>query len=500
MVGGPRSGKSTLLRTILTSASLVTTPAESQFFVLDFGGGAFAPMSTFPHVAGVGTRSEPDVVRRIVAEVTGIVDRRESYFRAQGIDSIETYRARRRQGRADDGYGDVFLVVDGWSTLRADFDDLELEIQQLAGRGLTFGLHVVAGAARWSDFRAAMRDVFGTRLELRLGDHIDSEIDRKMAALVPTGRPGRGLVQAKLHFLGALPRIDGRADAESLGEGVEGLVDAVTRAWRGPAGPKLRLLPDRIDLADVRRLARVPEQVDASAPRPGGRLLLGVNEKDLAPVGLDPDAEPHLLVLGDGQSGKSGLLRTYAQEVMRTRSPQEAQIILVDYRRSLLGEVPEEYLLNYLTSAQQAAPALKDVAAYLEQRIPGPNVTPDQLRNRSWWQGAEVFLLVDDYDLVATQQSSPVAVLQPLLAQARDVGLHVVVTRRSGGASRALYEPVIQTLRDLAMPGLLMSGSPDEGPLLGNLRPTPLPPGRGRLITRDRGIEVVQTAWSEPTI
>ena len=194
------------------------------------------------------------------------------------------------------------------------------------------------------------------------------------------------------------------------------------------------------------------------------------------------------------------MLRTLAHEIMRTRTAKQAQLVVVDYRRSLLGEVPEEYLLNYLTSAQRATPALKDVAAYLEQRIPGPDVTPDQLRNRSWWQGAEVFLLVDDYDLVATQQSSPVAVLQPLLAQARDVGLHVVVTRRSGGASRALYEPVIQTLRDLAMPGLLMSGSPDEGPLLGNLRPVPLPPGRGRLITRDRGIEVVQTAWSEPTI
>ena len=109
-------------------------------------------------------------------------------------------------------------------------------------------------------------------------------------------------------------------------------------------------------------------------------------------------------------------------------------------------------------------------------------------------------MVVDDYDLVATQQSSPLAPLQPLLAQARDVGLHVVVARRSGGASRALYEPVIQTLRDLAMPGLLLSGSPDEGPLLGTLRPTPLPPGRGRLVTRDRGVETVQVAWSEPTV
>lgn len=494
VVGGPRSGKSTLLRTILTSMSLTTTPAESQFFVLDFGGGTFAPMTQLPHVAGVGTRSEPDVVRRVMAEVQGIVDRRESYFRANGIDSIETYRSRRAQGRADDGYGDVFLLIDGWSTLRSDFDDLEMSVQQLASRGLTFGLHVITATPRWADFRAAMRDVFGTRLELRLGDAMDSEIDRKVAALVPSGRPGRGLVQSKLHFLGALPRIDGVHTAETLGDGVEHLIKRISAAWTGPAGPKLRLLPELISLDEIREIAGVPTSPDQAQDK---RLLLGINEKELAPVALNSDTEPHLLIFGDGQSGKSSVLRTYAKEIMRTRTAKQAQIVVVDYRRSLLGEVPEEYLLDYLTSATQAAPALKDLTTYLENRIPGPDVTPEQLRARSWWTGAEVFVLVDDYDLVATQQSSPVAQMQPLLAQSRDVGLHVVVARRSGGASRALYEPVIQSLRDLAQPGLLLSGSPDEGPLLGNLRPTPQPAGRGRLVTRERGVEALQLAWTD---
>ena len=158
--------------------------------MLDFGGGTFAPLSRFPHVSGVASRSEPDVVRRVIAEIQGVVDRREAYFREQGIDSIETYRTRRAQGRADDGWGDVFLVIDGWSTLRAEFDDLEMELQQLAGRGLTFGLHIIAASTRWADFRAAMRDVFGSKLELRLGDPVDSEIDRKVAAL-RAGRPTR---------------------------------------------------------------------------------------------------------------------------------------------------------------------------------------------------------------------------------------------------------------------------------------------------------------------
>lgn len=493
VVGGPRSGKSTLLRTILVSMSLTTTPLESQFFVLDFGGGTFAPLTKFPHVSGVATRSEPDVVRRVVAEVTGIVDRREAYFREQGIDSIETYRSRRAQGRADDGWGDVFLVVDGWSTLRAEFDDIEVELQQLATRGLTFGLHLVTAASRWADYRAAMRDIFGSKLELRLGDPLDSEVDRKIAALVPTGRPGRGLVPSKLHFLSALPRIDSDADATTLGEGVDALIQRTTAAWQGPSGPKLRLLPELITLDEIRADA-VRRQI------PDKKLLLGINEKELAPVGVDVDAEPHMLIFGDGQSGKSALLRAYVREIMRTRSAKEAQIVLVDYRRSMLGEVPEEYLLNYLTSATQAGPALKDIATYLEGRIPGPDVTPDQLRNRSWWTGAEVFVVVDDYDLVSTQQSAPVQALQPLMAQARDVGLHVVVARRAGGASRALYEPVIQSLRDLAMPGVMLSGPRDEGVLIGNVRCQPMPPGRARFVTRDGGTEVTQMAWSEPSV
>ena len=428
------------------------------------------------------------------------MDRREAYFRANGIDSIETYRSRRAQGRADDGYGDVFLVIDGWSTLRADFDDLEMEIQQLVHprphlRPAHRRRDQPVGGLPGRDARhvrhparAAARRPAGLR---------DRPPGRGAGAAGPAG-PRPGVEQAALPRRAAPHRRRRRGPRRSATASTT-WSSGSREAWTGPAGPKLRLLPERITLDDVRAQAGVPATLP-DAEKGAHPLVVGINEKELAPVSLDPDTEPHLLILGDGQSGKSSILRGLAREIMRTRTPQQAQLVVVDYRRALLGEVPDEYLLNYLTSATQAQPALRDLATYLENRIPGPDVTPEQLRNRSWWSGAEVFVLVDDYDLVATQQSSPVAALQPLLAQARDVGLHVAVARRSGGASRALYEPVIQSLRDLAMPGLMLSGSPDEGPLLGNLRAAPATAGRGRLITRERGVEVVQMAWTDPTL
>ncbi len=488
VVGGPRSGRSTLARTIVSAIALTTTPLESQVYVLDFGGGTFTPLAKLAHVAGVANRSEPEVVRRLVAELRGIVDARETYFRSHGIDSIETYRRRRAEGRVDDGYGDVFLVVDGWPTVRAEFDDLEAQVTELAGRGLTFGMHVVITTSRWMDFRNQIRDVLGTRIELRLGDPTDSEVDRKVAANVPKGRPGRGLTMTRHHFLGAVPRIDDRGSVDDLGDGVEDLVTRVNAAWHGPRGPKLRLLPDEITLEAVRELAGPDER----------RLLLGVDEAHLAPIGLDLAEEPHLYLLGDGDSGKTGFLRTVAHEVARLHTPDEAKLFVVDYRRGLLGELPEAHVGEYLTTEEQTVAAVEGITAFLRSRLPGPDVTPEQLRARSWWSGAEVFFLVDDYDLVVTSSGSPLRPLVPLLAQAGDVGLHLVLARRTGGASRALFEPVLQGVRDLGSPGVLLSGSPDEGMLIGRVKASVQPPGRARIVSRDLGDQVFQTAWQPP--
>ena len=44
VVGGPRSGKSTTLRSVVTGLALTNTPLEAQFYVLDFGGGTFTPL------------------------------------------------------------------------------------------------------------------------------------------------------------------------------------------------------------------------------------------------------------------------------------------------------------------------------------------------------------------------------------------------------------------------------------------------------------------------
>lgn len=498
IVGGPQSGKSTAARALVVALSATHPPTEVQFYCLDFGGGALAGLSGVPHVGSVAGRLEPDRVRRTVAETAAVVRSREQLFRRHGIDSMAEYRRRKAAPDAPadlaaDPFGDVFLVIDGWAGVRQDFEALEPAVLALAAQGLSFGVHLVVTAARWSELRIGLKDQLGTRLELRLGDTNDSEMNRRAAALVPEVRPGRGVTREGLHLLVALPRLDAGTGAADLAAGVAATVAELTARAGGRAAPPVRMLPERFTREDL--LAQV-----AAAGRAAGPLAVpvGIDEAELAPVLLDFAAQPHLVVYADGESGKTTLLRGICAGLVEAGTPQQVRIILGDYRRTMLGAVGTDHLAGYALNAANLQEMMVELAGRLAGRLPGPATTQQQLRERSWWTGPEVFVVVDDYDLVAGAAGNPLAPLLEYLPQAKDVGLHLVVARRAGGAGRALFEPVLAKLRDLSPMGLVMNGSRDEGALVGTVRPAEQPPGRGVLVTRAGGAQLVQTAWMAP--
>lgn len=467
VVGAPRSGKSTALCTLVTALAATHEAVRVQFYCLDFGGGTLTSTRTIPHVGAVAGRAQPGLVTRIVAECESVIRSREAIFSDRGIGSIAEYRRLRAQHQPfdDDPFGEVFLVVDGWATVRDEFGALEASITAIASQGLSFGVHVVLAASRWAEIRPALRDQIGTRIELRLGDPADSELDRKAAQHVPQGKPGRGLCGDGAHMMIALPltHIDGG--------------DAVA--------PPIPLLPERVER-------------DTVVDRAGDRILLGIDERRLQPVTCDFDRQGHLLVLGDNGCGKTATLRTLCREIVRTKTAAQARVVIVDFRRSLLGVVESEHLGGYAVSPGALRALLPDLLDLLRSRMPAPDATQAQLRTGSWWSGPDIYVVVDDYELVTAPAGNPLSPLTEYLPYAADLGLHLVLARRSGGAERALFEPLLAGLHDLGCMTLAMSGSAGDDVPFGRRRPARLPPGRGVLLSRDGDERLVQVAWSAP--
>ncbi|MER7078182.1 type VII secretion protein EccCa [Saccharopolyspora kobensis] len=474
ITGGPQSGKSTLLATLITALALTHTPREVQFYCLDFGGGMLSSLAGLPHVGGVTGRLDTERMMRTINQVNALLEEREQKFAEWGVDSMGTYRRRRAKGEfADEPYGDVFLVVDGWTTIRQDFMDLVAQFTLLATRGLNYGIHVVIAGSRPGEVAAGLRDQLTTRFELRLGDPVESAINMRAAGTVPK-IPGRGLTDDQAHFLAGVPRLDGPGETA---EGTQELITTIASAWHGPAAPRVKMLPAVLDVTEL--------------PAATGQLRvpLGLSGEDIEPLWHDFTQHPHLLIAGDDSTGKTNLLKHVAAAVARQYTPQEARITFVDFRRELFDVVPEEYRLGYAVSKDLVREAVMGSSRAMRERLPGPEISPDQLGKRDWWSGPELFLIVDDYDMLgADQGDNPFLPILDCLAQGHEIGLHLIVARSANGLSRAMYDPLVRRMLEVNTPGALLSCPPSEGQAFHDAKPRKLPPGRAQYITRRKTV------------
>ncbi|GAB3294799.1 type VII secretion protein EccC [Epidermidibacterium keratini] len=442
IVGGPRSGKSSAVRTLVQALQHRHRDGSVAVYCLDLGGGV-GELAGWPIVGSIAPRLEMERVRRTVAFVMQVLNDREASFARAGIRSVEQFRQARSAGAVRSELGDVFLVIDGISALRADFEDLEDQLTRIAARGLAYGVHLVVTAHRWMELRPALRELIATRVELRLGDPIDSQIDRKSAAGVPDKTPGRGLAADG----GALQIADPDLSPPT---------DAV-------ASPKVPMLPRAIEPA------RLPQEVRTAG------VCLGVEGIRMRAVMARTSFQ---VVLGDARSGKSSHLRAILHQI-----PETDRVVVIDYRRSLPDAEGRANVVGYASDPGRCAEVVSGLVDGLMKRrdtAPSPGQTAF----------VPVHLLIDDYDLVAAG-AHPLAPLAPMLGQARDLDLHIYLARRSAGAARALLDPVMGALRELGAAVTVLSGSPDEGMVCG-VRPTRQPMGRGTHVDRDLGTVPIQ--------
>ncbi|WP_248843785.1 FtsK/SpoIIIE domain-containing protein, partial [Streptomyces albus] len=236
-------------------------------------------------------------------------------------------------------------------------------------------------------------------------------------------------------------------------------------------------------------------------PPAGGdfRVPIGLEQERLSVVWHDFSESPHLVVVGDTESGKTNLLRLVAKAITERYTPAEARIMLVDYRRDLVEAVPEEYRLGHAVSLGALKDLLDGAARAVQTRVPGPEIAPGRMKQADWWSGPRLFILVDDYDMLgAGIGNSPFDPLLNHLAMGWEVGMHIIVTRSAAGAGRGLNEMLMRRLLEVNTPALLLSCPPSEGILLGNIKGRNMNPGRAIRVARRKATQVQTAMMDDP--
>jgi S-DNA-T family DNA segregation ATPase FtsK/SpoIIIE len=283
-VGGPRSGRTTLLRSVLRSATAQLGPGELHVHVLESAGGALcAEAAALPH-AGT-TVSGGDALRtvRLIERLNREVDARRTappggsapllLVLVDGVEATGTLLDEADPGRGSDAL--LRLVRDG------------------AAAGVTCVL-TADRALPGGRLAAAVR----TRLLLPLPDRADYAVAGVPARAVPTHRPpGRALLgEDAMECQLALPRTPEPRSADQPGTAVTA---APVRIVALPADP---VLPADLRLPDQDRGWRC-------------RLAVGPGGDDGSLLNVDLDRAGGLLVVGPPRSGRTAALESFARRL-----------------------------------------------------------------------------------------------------------------------------------------------------------------------------------------
>ncbi|MGY1844191.1 FtsK/SpoIIIE domain-containing protein [Modestobacter sp. SYSU DS0875] len=272
-VGGPRSGRSTALETVLTEAAAQLSPDELHVHVLDHGGGAVATRAAeLPHTGTVVRRGDPHRSGRLLHRLAAELE-------------------RRRAGDPPD-QPLVLLLVDGYDSLAAELESGDptggaADLIRLCREGGAVGLTVALTADRavpGSRLASAVRE----RLVLPLPDRTDYAVAGVPARAVPEHRPpGRALVgEDAVECQLASPR------------------DTV-RAWPPGTGGSAPV-----------RVTDLPADPELPLPFPDARyrwLPVGPGGDEGQVTGVDLGAGGGLLVVGPPGSGRSEAVRAFGR-------------------------------------------------------------------------------------------------------------------------------------------------------------------------------------------
>ncbi|AUH43135.1 hypothetical protein CXR04_25830 [Streptomyces sp. CMB-StM0423] len=267
--GGPRSGRSQLLRTVAGSVARQHSSADVHIYGIDCGTGALQALTELPHCGAVVSRNERDRLTRLLDRLTTTVRIRQSEL---ATEAFADAAAQRQAVAAHRRLPYLLVFVDGWEGFVDAMEDVDYgrpvgDFLRLCREGPRVGVcPVVVGGPQvlHGRIRAAAADV----LVLRQAD----ETDYLEAGIRPSFVPGRMPPGRALYAEGRDRTVVQIALLPGGAETARGQAEALARigaaARQRDAGVPSTRRPFRVDALD---LAADRFHVGGGTGRPVGR-------------------------------------------------------------------------------------------------------------------------------------------------------------------------------------------------------------------------------------
>jgi len=313
------SGKTVTLRTLAVAAGITPRGGPVEVYGIDYANGGLSMLEVLPHVGSIVPGEDPERVIRLLRTMRDELEARGPKFAKASAGSIVDYR--KETGKTETPR--ILIIVDGFPAFRQEFESSSIRsswydvLQQIIVEGRGLGMHVAITADRSGSVPSSISSGIQRRVVLRLADETAYAMLDVPADVVGAGSPaGRAVIdglEAQIAIAGGAPGVKDQAVA------IAEIGEAMVRAGRKPAQP-IGILQE------VYPLDALPADID-------GLPVVGISERDLAPMGFDPTGT--FIIAGPPGSGRSIALEALAASVLR--ADPKAEVYYLGNARSPLA-------------------------------------------------------------------------------------------------------------------------------------------------------------------
>ncbi len=551
VAGTVGAGKSELLQTLVAMLAVEHHPHHLAFVLIDYkGGGMATPFVHMPHTLGVITNLQIEgLARRALTSLTVELARRQEVFDAADVKHIDEYQRKYDAGRLPADAEPVpylIVIVDEYAEMKIEQPEVAKEFVRIAHIGRSLGFRLILAMQKPAgivDDQIEANTRFRLCLRVAQTDDSMAMLKRPDAAYL-VGR-GRCLLQVganeiyrefQVAWAGAHYASQNAIDADRfrivqivLGGGKRTLIasdvspldedrtqlTAVVEEIRSEAAAQnirklntlwLPPLPAQLALDAI----RPDEGWDGAQWRPTATWMapvIGVidrpRERSQTPYALALGSAGHLAIYGAPGFGKTTALQTIAASLVRSYSPADLNMYILDYGGRLLKGLERFPQVGAVITADEEE-RLDRLGLYLRKTIEERRALlgaagVNSLAAYREYTGAQmpaIVVLLDNYANyveAAAEDDNRLNLIARIAQDGSNLGVHLVLTANHSATVRfAISSNIMQAI------ALHMVENSEYGAVVGRIDGVEPPAQPGRGLVRGNPVLECQIAFPAP--
>lgn len=394
--GAPTTGKTTLLKTFITSAAMTRQPNELSMYIMDFGGWNLDVFKELPHIGGIVHDDDPDRIKKQTDLIEETMDARKQRFSKAGVGNIAAYRQA-----TGENVPDVVLIVDNFGPILKLYPDLDAFFVRLTGSGANYGIYLLATATSTNAVPFKIAQNTKNAIALQMIEKSDYTYTVGKTNVKLPNVMGRGFAKGNppLEFQTALPMPGD--DDKTVSEHIRSTAAAMNRAWSGDRPERIPEMPDIIRYGSV--------HTDG--------VCVGLSAEKVKPIELPITQQHYLLISAISQNAGASLLTVIGKQI---REKLGGKLYVFDVSENMPEQIKH--------SADKYIADAHSIDAFVEDLRPEMQKRHAQKQAGSADKFEPITILINDYSqFYAPVSNATIQRLQAIVKMGVGMGLCLII-------------------------------------------------------------------------